>query len=268
MKKLNIVLATTVAVSSFVYAGGDFVLPVFETEEVYVPVEPVVEEPVEVVTVPKSLPAPVEIEAPTPAPAPVEIPAPVAVPVPVPVPEPLPVKVLEQITPLGFYVALGLTAARYEPNCGCRGTGAVDKTAGIVGRAGYDFNEFVGVEARGIRTNWKADGGKFKHYGIFVKPMYPVSKDINIYGLAGLAQTKTENRGRRQFTDANGFAWGAGLEYDLGSDHAKEGRYSRAFDGYGDQEGGWGLFADYERLLQKSGSPDLDAISAGVTYDF
>ena len=243
MKKLNIVLATTVVISSLAYAGGDILPPVEEHEEIYVPIEPV-HEVVQPVAIPK-----------------------VVKPIVVPKPVPIPVKHIKNITPLGLYVALGLTTAQYKPNCGCKGTGDIDKTAGIMGRVGYDFNQFVGIEARGIRTNWKSEGGKFKHYGAFLKPMYPVSNAINIYGLAGLAATKTSGRGR-QLTDTNGFAWGLGLEYDLGSDHAKDGRYSRIFDGYGDQESGWGLFADYERLLQKSGSPDLDAISAGVTYDF
>ena len=228
MKKLNIVLATTVAVSGFAYAGGDIVAPVFETEEVYVPVEPA-----EVVVQPVVAP---EVVQP---------------PVVVPQPAPIPVNPVQTIAPLGLYVGLGLTGARYEPNCGCAGTGDVDKTAGVIGRVGYDFNQFVGIEARGIRTNWKSEGGKFKHYGAFLKPMFPIGNAVNVYGLAGLASTKTEGVGR-QLTDANGFAWGAGLEYDLGSD----------------KKGGWGLFTDYERLLQKSGSPDLDAISAGVTYDF
>jgi len=242
MKRLNIVLPTIVAISSLVYGGGDIVPPVLKTEEVYVPIKPTPKpEPVQPVVVPKSVPQPAPI--------------------------PVPIKPISNITPLGLYVALGLTAARYEPSCGCKGTGSVDKTAGVVVRVGYDFNQFVGIEARGIRTNWRSGGGKFKHIGAFLKPMYPVSRDINIYGLAGVAKTKTEGVGR-QLTDASGFAWGAGLEYDLGTDHAKEGRYSRAFDGYGDQEGGWGLFVDYERLLQKSGSPDLDAVSVGITYDF
>ena len=234
MKKLNIILSTAVAVSSFAYAGGDILPPVFEEEEVYVPVEEYV--------------------------APVEVPEPVVTP-------PVVVKPLENIVPLGLYVGLGLTAARYDPKCSCSGEkGTEDKTFGVMGRLGYDFNQFVGIEARGIRTNWKSDGGKIKHYGAFIKPMYPVSNDFNVYGLAGYAKTKTE--GMKRHVDADTFAWGAGVEYDLGSDSAKEGRYSRNFDGYGDQEGGWGLFADYERLVQKSGSPDLDTISAGVTYDF
>ena len=248
MQKLNIVLATTLVVSSFVYGGGDILPASIEHEEVYVPIEPAEE-----------VVAPIVAE-----------PEPVPIPQSTPVPQPIPVAVIPtvNISPSGFYVALGLSAARYEPNCGCRGTGDVDKTAGIAGRVGYDFNQFVGVEARAIRTNWKSEGGKLKHYGAFLKPMYPISSAINIYGLVGLAATKTEGVGR-QLTDANGFAWGAGLEYDLGrDDHVKEGRYSRAFDGYGDQESGWGLFADYERLLQKSDAPDLDAISVGITYDF
>jgi len=230
MKKLNIVL-TAVAVSSFAYAGGDILPPVFETEEIVVPVEEYIP--------------------------------------PVVIPQPVPVVVqpVENIIPLGLYVALGLTAARYDPSCDCTtDKGDVDNTYGLIGRLGYDFNQFVGIEARGIRTNWKSDGGKIKHYGAFLKPMYPVSNDFNVYGLLGYAKTETEGMKRR--VDADAFAWGAGLEYDLASDSAKEGRYARSFDGYGDQEGGWGLFADYERLVQKSGSPDLDTINAGITYDF
>ena len=256
MQKLNIVLAISMAVSSLLYAGGDIVVPVFEREEVSVPVEPapeVVQEVIQPIAVPEVVQ---EVVKPK-----------VVAPVVISQPIPIPVKPVQNIVPLGLYVALGLTEARYEPNCGCPKFGEVDRTAGIIGRVGYDFNEFVGIEARAIRTNWKSEGGKFKHYGAFIKPMYPINRDINLYGLAGLAQTTTEGVGR-QLTDTNGFAWGAGLEYDLGRDYAKDGRYSRTFDGYGDQEGGWGLFADYERLLQKSGSPDLDTISAGITYDF
>jgi len=231
MKKV-ITLSIILGIGNMVYAGGDILPTVFETEEVEVPVEPYVAPPVKTV--------------PTPTPVPV---------------------VLDDIVPLGLYVALGLTAARYDPNCACPAPkGDVDKTAGVIGRVGYDFNQYVGVEARGIRTNWQSDGGTIKHLGLFAKPMYPVSKDVNVYGLAGYAKTTTQGSKRR--VDAETFAWGAGLEYDLTDNQPKKGKYSRDFDGYGDQEGGWGLFADYERLVQKSGSPDLDAINFGVTYDF
>ncbi|CAA6804640.1 MAG: Unknown protein [uncultured Sulfurovum sp.] len=245
MKKIMLISISLVCMNSIVYAGGDILPTVFEEEEIILPIEPYIE------------PIVTEVEAP------VVLPEPMVVPEPVPIPVPI----LENLYPLGLYVGLGLTAARYDPDCGCTtDKGKVDKTAGVVARVGYDFNEYIGVEGRGIRTNWKSNGGKIKHAGLFVKPMYPVTDDINVYGLAGYAKTTTQGSKRR--VNAETFAWGAGLEYDLGSDTAKEGRYDRSFDGYGDQEGGWGLFTDYERLVQKSGSPDLDTVSVGVTYDF
>jgi OOP family OmpA-OmpF porin len=237
MKNLIVRSVIFLGMSAGLHAGGDMVSnEVFEVEEVVVPVEPYV---------------PVQVTPPAPVPIPVT---------------PPPV-VLKEIVPLGLYVGLGLTAARFDPDCSCPSPkGSVDKTAGVVGRVGYDFNEYVGVEGRGIRTNWKSNGGKIKHAGLFVKPMYPVSTDVNVYGLAGYAKTTTQGSKRR--VDVEALAWGAGVEYDLGSDRAKEGKYNRTFDGYGDQEGGWGLFADYERLVQKSGSPDLDTVNVGITYDF
>lgn len=228
MNKVNISLIAILTMSSFIYAGGDIVPPVFEKFEkkvIDIPVEPVVQPIVPLIP-------PTEIDV------------------------------------NGLYVALGLTAARFDPSCTCTDGSVIpiDKTAGVIGRVGYDFNQYVGVEARGIQTNWNSDGGKIKHIGVFLKPMYLVSNNLNMYALGGYAKTTTPADLRR--VDAKTFAWGAGLEYDLSADVPQEGKYNRKFDGYGDQEGGFGLFADYERLVQKSGSPDLDTINIGITYDF
>ena len=51
-------------------------------------------------------------------------------------------------------------------------------------------------------------------------------------------------------------------------DREEDTLYEGGFDGQGDQERGWGLFVDYQRLLIKSDVPDMDVVSAGVTYDF
>jgi len=233
MKKIILSSSSLLLMSGLAYAGGDMLSTIFEIEEVIVPVEGYI--------------APV--------------PKVVAVPVTKPVP------VVNNILPLGLYVAVGVTAARYDPNCACPIKGKADKTAGLIGRIGYDFNQFFGVEARVIKTRWSSEGGDLEHYGIFLKPMYPVTNNINIYGLAGYAKTETPGVTRRK-TNTEALAWGLGLEYDLGTDIPKEGRYSRTFDGHGDQEGGWGLFTDYERLVQKSGSPDFDTVNVGITYDF
>jgi len=58
----------------------------------------------------------------------------------------------------------------------------------------------------------------------------------------------------------NGFSIGAGIEYDLSQDLGFQ----------GDEEEGWGLFADWQNLAyhdtpQKT---NVNVVSAGITYDF
>jgi len=266
MKNVKLSLFTIIALGTMLHAGGDIqVVTPYEVEdeqlaqEAYVEpvqeyVEPVQEEYIEPVQEAYVAPAP-EPVAPTPAPKPVVV-APVVV---------APV-VAKNINPSGFYAGLGIAAAKYTPNCKCTGKNGTDRTAGAMARVGYDFNKYIGIEARGIRTNWKSNGGKVQHAGVFVKPMIPVGDATNIYGLAGLAKTKTQ--GHLQKTNASGLALGLGVEVDLSKDTPKEGKYGRPFDGKGNQEKGLGVFIDYERMLIKSGAPKLDAVSTGVTYDF
>jgi len=235
MKKIQLSIIALLASSSFMMAGGDLVPVIpYEVEEVIIPVElpPVVETAVEI-KVPK-----VAVQPPL-------LPADVS----------------------GAYVALGLVAAKYDTNCDCTSEkSGDDNTGGVVIRAGYDFNKYLGIEARALATAYQPDGGKIKHGGLFLKPMLPVTNGLNAYGLVGLAKTKTT--GVLRTTDVEGLAFGGGLEYDLSSDNKKEAKYGREFDGMADQEKGFGVFADYERLYYKKGSPDLDAVSVGVTYDF
>jgi opacity protein-like surface antigen len=251
MKKLNITLLSIFA-TSMVYAGGTFVEPIYETEDIVFAEEAVVEE------------YPEEIEEAYVEPVVEEtvIEEPVVI---KSTPPPLPIK---DIKANGLYAGIGISTARFKTNCQtsvCSKSGT-DRTAGLMGRVGYDVNQYIGVEARGIRTNWKSNGGKVKHVGVFVKPMLPVGEQTNLYALAGVAKTTTQ--GRLQRVDSKSFAWGVGVEHDISKDVAKEGRYNRKFDGHGDQETGLGVFADYERLIQKSGSPDLDTLNVGLTYDF
>jgi len=170
------------------------------------------------------------------------------------------------INPSGFYTALGITIARYDTGCNCPKTGGVDNNIALIGRLGYDFNSYIGIEARGIKTIAKDNGGQISHVGLFLKPMYPIIDQANLYALVGVAKTSTSGGLRK--VDAEGLAMGAGFEYDLSVDKAKDGKYSREFNGQGDQERGLGLFVDYERLIVKKNAPNMDTISAGVTYDF
>ena len=206
MKKTTLSIVALIALSSQSYAGGD-ILPVqeYEAETIVVEVEPAVK-----------------------------------------VVEPVVKEVKpEVVTPLveednsNWYVGAGLVAGRTQ-NIDCE-----DITYGVMAKAGYDFNEYVGVEARGLMTNWEYEGSKIQHVGAFVKPQYPLSEDMNLYGLVGYGKTTTSHV---QNVDETGLAYGAGAEYALSDD--------------------MNIFVDYERLIDKSNLPDLEALSLGVSFDF
>ena len=142
-------------------------------------------------------------------------------------------------------------------------------------RVGYEFNQYLGFEARYIATFWDEGsvyGQKLEHFGLFMKPMMPFNENFNLYGLLGYGWTQTNTSAViNKAIDDNGFSAGVGLEYDLSDkrdDYDRNIYYPEGFDGQGDQEKGWGLFVDYQRLLIDSDIPDLDVVSAGVTYDF
>jgi len=300
MKRANLSIIALIFMGVFSYGGGD-ISPVtsYEIEDEYVAEEagveeetslpeeeyydetPIqdVEEDIPVVTsqefieddIEEGMVEPTEAEEEVITPTPMPTPAPTVAPTPIPAP-PKVVSKPKDIVPNGFYAGLGITGVRYKDSCYCdTKSGRVkienkDTTYGLMGRVGYDLNQYVGVEVRGSKTNWASDGTRVSHIGAFVKPMVPVSDNANVYGLVGVAKTKT--KGSMPNVDTTAVALGAGVEVDLSSDIPKKGRYNRDFDGHGDQESGLGVFLDYERMVVRDGAPNLDAVSAGVTYDF
>jgi OOP family OmpA-OmpF porin len=185
--------------------------------------------------------------------------------------EPIPAA---ELTPV--YLGIGLIYGKYN-GCPFAGCGYQDVTYGAMVRAGYEWNQYFGVEARLLGTFLGADplgGEKLQHIGLFAKPMYPLSEDSNVYGLLGYGWTKTRTQMKGSFLptlNKSGVSAGLGLEYDLSNkedDRDKNVYYDREFDGQADQEKGWGLFVDYQRLLLTSATPSLDVLSAGLTYDF
>jgi len=182
----------------------------------------------------------------------------------------------EVIDPSPWYLGAGLVMATFT---GCnlpKGCEYEDVTYGGMLRGGYEVNQYFGVEARGIYTF--LDKGPFggvplEHIGLYAKPQYPLSEQLNLYGLLGYGYTKNLGNGARlnYFDNDWGLSAGIGLEYDLSDkdgDFEKNTNYDREFDGYADQGKGWSLFADYQRLLIKSDVPDMDVISFGLRYDF
>lgn len=187
-----------------------------------------------------------------------------------------PVAPIEMIDPSPWYLGGGavwakLSGCNLQPGCEYE-----DVTYGAMLRGGYEYNQYVGVEARYLRTfldEGPFGGTPLAHAGIFIKPQFPVSERVNLYGLLGYGYTENLGNGARlNYFDSDwGFSAGAGIEYDLSDregDRIEDGDYDRAFDGYADQGKGWSLFLDYQRLLIKSDIPDLNAVSLGLRYDF
>jgi OOP family OmpA-OmpF porin len=145
------------------------------------------------------------------------------------------------------YVGVGGVVAQYDTNCKCSSTlSGTDKSGGIIVNGGYSINQYIGIEARGIKTIVAEDGGEIEHIGLFIKPSYPITDNTTVYGLVGWAKTTTT--GSLRETDVDGLAFGAGVDYSVTQNIS--------------------LFADYERLFQESDAPKLDAISIGANYKF
>lgn len=192
--------------------------------------------------------------------------------------------------PNPLYLGIGLLWANNSRDCICndlqgdpRNVVRVEdsKWGGIL-RLGYDFNQYVGLEGRFLSGSIGDGFFDTTHYGLYLKPFLPVGEQVNIYGLLGYGHTEVDTDcGTLEETfEHNGFSYGIGLEFDLSdkeddydsyktSDNQSP-QFDRPFDGQGDQEVGWGLWVDYQRLLNDEG-PDKytsDIVSFGITYDF
>ncbi len=142
---------------------------------------------------------------------------------------------------------------------------------GVMLQAGYEFNEYLAVEGRywnvGKKNFYMSDieydmNAKISAYGIFVKPMYPVTDKFTVYGLLGYGHTKV-----------SGQTWGESYYYP----------YSQTKSGL---QGGAGVsyaltdkffvFTDYVKLNNTIGFDSYDyqfsnkpyTINFGLTYKF
>ena len=178
------------------------------------------------------------------------------------------------INPIPLYVGVGAIAAFIKRDpcpCAPNAPDIKDHRYGGIIRAGWDFNPYIGIEARALKTFGSDVFSKTEHYGLYLKPQYHVADKINVYALAGYGRTTIDytNGVRSSTLKKNGFSYGIGMEYDLSSDESL-GEYARAFDGQGDQEKGWGLWVDFQHLLTNEGLTHTDSniVTVGITYDF
>ncbi len=128
----------------------------------------------------------------------------------------------------GFYIGVAYTAIANETTISNGVNGEVDYD-GFMLQAGYKFNPYIAVEARywdggDKRLNMSHPVGhpdgddhsvpsEFDAWGIYVKPMYPVTEALDVYALLGWGEQDTVNH---IYTPGDGtFSWGLGAAYSF-----------------------------------------------------
>ena len=187
-----------------------------------------------------------------------------------------PVVVEPVVTDAGFYLGLAygyanmdLTETEYfAPTATTRSSVRVtdlgdDSYNTIMLQAGYKFNEYVAVEGRywfGLDEDFGLGNGDYNidTWGLYVKPMYPVTDAFDIYALLGYANTDQGNA----FSDTtlDGFSWGLGGSYEFTENFAVFIDYVNMYNDTDriDYVGG-----DYDEL-----DFDISTWNFGVTYKF
>ncbi len=177
-------------------------------------------------------------------------------------PAPIPAKPSKPkiVPPIGLYLGAGLTYAYNKCQCaplttsdGIKIPTSKSHTYGYNLRGGYEYNQYIGLEARYIATPWGDDNKELKHFGIYLKPSYNLIDNLDIYGLLGYGKTKCDY----QNINENGFAWGVGAEYLFGKREAGKKK-------------GWGVYAEYTRPLKKNDANNIttNVGNIGVAYHY
>lgn len=145
-----------------------------------------------------------------------------------------------------------------------------EKFGSIMIDGGYKVNPYIAVEARywfginssntlGWRTGLNSDI-TVDAWGIYAKPMYPVTDAMNIYGLVGYGSADATydipNGGTLTTKSTSGLSWGIGADYTVAEN--------------------WEVFIDYTSIVDgESGSLDaintddsLNVVNIGVNYKF
>ena len=162
-----------------------------------------------------------------------------------------------------FYVGLGLGQAYLRDDQ----TAEKITSMTVMLQGGYQYNEYIALEARasfGFNSDYEPGNtgnvsGDFNEnlssWGIYLKPMYPVTEEFTIYGLLGYGGVEL---GNLENGDANeeGFHWGLGVSYDIMDAVSVYIDYVKLYDGVG---------FDYRAKLEDI---NADAWTLGVSYTF
>jgi len=164
-----------------------------------------------------------------------------------------------------FYIGAGLSYSWVSRDCPCAGAIRLkDSRFGPILRLGWDYNDYLGIEVRGIYTGANSVFSAVKHYGLYLKPQYSITDDINLYGLIGYGKSEVDytNGIKSSVTDYTGFNYGIGIEYDIFNEKDNNGTIIT--------ESPWSIWADYQNLMSGEGlfNTDANILHTGIRYTF
>ena len=105
-------------------------------------------------------------------------------------------------------------------------------------QSGYQFNKYLSIEGRYWKSvgnnndtwseNWQDRyvnhqynsgsqnlGDELEAWGIYFKPMYPVTMSFTVYGLLGYGKTTLSDDDENNWFNENNFQWGVGASYEF-----------------------------------------------------
>ncbi len=156
----------------------------------------------------------------------------------------------------GFYVGLGYgyidINADYDALARAPFNGDTNHNS-FMALAGYQINRYLAIEGRywaGGDDSFTTPTGRnvdtdIDAWGIYVKPIYPVTGKISVYGLLGYAHVKYKMSAPlySETWNEGGFSWGLGASY----------RITENFS----------IFADYTQLHHHSHTWDAAGVGPG-----
>jgi len=162
-----------------------------------------------------------------------------------------------------FYIGLGVGQAAINDEQ----TDEKITSTMVMLQAGYQYNDYVALEGRaslGFNTDYEPGNtsnisgdydSDISSWGIYVKPMYPVTEAFDIYALLGYGGVQL---GNLESGDAyeSGFQWGLGAQYEVMENILIFVDYVKLYDDTG---------FDYRAQLE---DVDSDAWTLGVSYRF
>ena len=148
-------------------------------------------------------------------------------------------------------------------------------------QVGYEINPYIALEFRywlsmndgdySLSTNYPfppANGSyqDFNAWGLYVKPMYPVTPEFSIYGLFGIAGVQVDGQPDwyDNLVDDTSFSFGIGAKYDFTENISGFIDYVQLYNNIY----GYDYYYDYGSYYYDPQGTDIYTINFGLTYKF